>query len=54
MLFVWGFSSGTQPSKRNYCRAALIFAAVMFVLYFFFAMTIGAAFLHAARSGATL
>ena len=24
MLFVWGFSSGTNPSKQNFCRAALI------------------------------
>ena len=27
MLFVWGFSSGTNPSKQNFCRAALILYA---------------------------
>jgi hypothetical protein len=54
MLFVWRFSSSTQPSKRNYCRAALIMMAVMFVLYFLLAITFGAAFMHMARSGATL
>lgn len=54
MMFVWGFSAGTPPSKRNYCRAALIMMAVMFVLYFLLAITFGAAFMHAARSGASL
>lgn len=34
MLFVWGFSSSTHPSKQNYCRAVLIFALVAFVLVF--------------------
>ena len=36
MLFVWGFSSGTNPSKQNFCRAALILYAVCFVLFFLF------------------
>ena len=27
MLFVWGFSCGTNPSKQNFCRAALIIYA---------------------------
>jgi len=56
MLFVWGFSSGTNPSKQNYCRAALILAAVFLVLWVLFAATFGAALLHAAHSmgGATL
>jgi len=55
MLFVWGFSNGTNPSKQNYCRAALILVAVVFVVWLVFAFTIGASFLHAARSmgGAT-
>jgi len=38
MLFVWGFSSGTHPSKQNYCRAVLIIALAMFVLFFMFAI----------------
>lgn len=49
MLFVWGFSSGTHPSKQNYCRAALVLAAVVFVLWLLFIFTIGGTLLHAAR-----
>jgi hypothetical protein len=36
MLFVWGFSSSTNPTKQNYCRAVLIFALIGFVLFFLF------------------
>lgn len=50
MLFVWGFSSGTNPSKQNYCRAALIFTAVVVVLWILFAATFGAALFHLAHS----
>jgi ABC-type multidrug transport system permease subunit len=46
MLFVWGFSSGTNPSKQNFCRAALILYAICFVLFFLFG---GMAFLGAMR-----
>ncbi len=38
MLFVWGFSGGTHPSKQNYCRATLILALVALVLVFMFAI----------------
>ncbi len=31
MMFVWGFGQG-NVNKRNYCRAALIFAAIAFVI----------------------
>lgn len=56
MLFVWGFSSGTHPSKQNYCRAVLIFALIAFVLAILFGLMGGFAAMHAARSmgGATL
>jgi hypothetical protein len=54
MLFVWGFSGSTHPSKQNYCRAALILVAVAFVLWLVFFFTIGASLLHAAMGGATL
>ena len=47
MLFVWGFSSGTHPSKQNYCRAVLIFALVAFVLVFVIAVMGGFAALFA-------
>ena len=46
MLFVWGFSSGTNPSKQNFCRAALILYAICFVLFFLFG---GMAFFSAMR-----
>ena len=36
MLFVWGFSSGTNPSKQNFCKATLIVYAVCLVLFFVF------------------
>lgn len=32
MMFVWAFGDGTNPSKKNYCRAALIMAAIGIVL----------------------
>ena len=36
MLFVWGFSGSTNPTKRNYCRAVLIFLVVGIILAFLF------------------
>jgi glycopeptide antibiotics resistance protein len=36
MLFVWGFSSATNPSKQNFCRATLILYLVCIVLFFLF------------------
>ena len=33
MLFVWGFSSSTHPSKANWAKAALIWFAIMIVFY---------------------
>ncbi|NLJ97379.1 MAG: hypothetical protein GX321_09530 [Clostridiales bacterium] len=32
MLFVWGFSSGTNKSKQNYCRAVLIFILAAIII----------------------
>ncbi len=32
MLFVWGFSSDTNPNKSNFCKAQLIMMAITFVL----------------------
>lgn len=29
LLFVWAFSDSTPTSKKNYCRAMLIFEAIM-------------------------
>lgn len=42
MLFVWGFSSTTNPNKANFCKAYLIIALVFIVLFFLLG---GAAFL---------
>lgn len=36
MLFVWGFSSSTNPNKANFCKAALIFYLIAIVLFFLF------------------
>ena len=33
MLFVWGFSGGTHPSKANWAKAVLIWAAIALVFY---------------------
>lgn len=42
MLFVWGFGSETQTTKKNFCRATLIFTAIGIVLYFILVGTIAA------------
>ncbi|MGF6147893.1 Uncharacterised protein [Kingella potus] len=34
MACVWGFSSSTNPSKSNFCKAWLVFALIGIVLYF--------------------
>jgi len=34
MMLVWAFSSGTNPNKANYCKAALIFFLILIVLFF--------------------
>ncbi|CAI8349101.1 MAG: Uncharacterised protein [Polaribacter sp. SA4-10] len=43
MLFVWAFSSDTNLSKKNWAKAALIFYAIIMVLYFLFFASIIAA-----------
>ena len=47
MLFVWAFGDSTNPSKKNWAKATLIFFAILFVLY----MIIGAAILGALAAG---
>ncbi len=32
MLFVWGFSHGTPPTKANWAKAALILMAIWIIL----------------------
>lgn len=41
MTIVWAFSSGTNISRRNYCIARLIMAAVVAVLIILFYLSIG-------------
>ncbi|SDN38206.1 hypothetical protein SAMN04487897_102714 [Paenibacillus sp. yr247] len=36
LLFVWAFSKGENPSKANYAKASLIWAAIGIVLYIIF------------------
>ena len=36
MLFVWAFGSNENPSKSNWAKATLIWAAIGMVLAFFF------------------
>lgn len=48
MLFVWGFSSSTNPNKANFCKAYLIFMLIAIVLFF----VMGGAAIMSAMSGA--
>lgn len=41
MCFVWGFGSTGNLNRRNFCRAQLIFMAVLFVLYLLIFVVIG-------------
>jgi membrane protein YdbS with pleckstrin-like domain len=43
MMFVWAFGSGTQPSKANYFKAALIFLLIAIILQVIFFVIFGAA-----------
>jgi uncharacterized membrane protein YdbT with pleckstrin-like domain len=51
MMFVWGFSSTTNPNKANYCKAALVFVLISVVLVFVLMMFGGLAALSS-MSGA--
>ena len=48
MLFVWAFSSSTNPSKQNFCKANLIIYLVAIVCFFLFG---GLAFFSAMHAG---
>jgi len=42
MLFVWAFGgSDTNLNKKNWAKATLIWFAIIFVLYFIFAVIFG-------------
>jgi hypothetical protein len=42
MLFVWAFGDGSQPSKKNWAIATLIWYAIMIVLVILFFIIFGA------------
>ncbi|MGA8277005.1 MAG: hypothetical protein WB784_02250 [Rhodanobacteraceae bacterium] len=52
MLLVWGFSANTNPTKRNYCRAVLIFIVVGIILAILFGGLGMMAAMHSVGSGA--
>ncbi|HET7560864.1 MAG TPA: hypothetical protein VFJ87_00610 [Rhodanobacteraceae bacterium] len=56
MAFVWGFSSGTNINKQNFCRATLILWLILIALYIVLFAVFGAALFSAAHSmsGATM
>jgi len=41
MMFVWAFGGTPSISKRNYCRACLIIAAIFLVLGLVFTFALG-------------
>ena len=43
LMFVWAFSSKEKKSKSNYFKAALIFAAIVLVLYIILIAVFGVA-----------
>jgi len=45
MLFVWGFGSGTHPSKANWAKATLIWFAIIIGIYILFFLIFGLALL---------
>lgn len=45
MLFVWAFGSGTNESKANWAKAALIWFAIIIGIYILIALIFGAALL---------
>jgi uncharacterized membrane protein len=47
MYFVWAFDSSTHPSKKNWAKATLIWAAILIVLYMIFFAIFGAAIFSA-------
>ncbi|MGA9422087.1 MAG: hypothetical protein WBW61_06965 [Rhodanobacteraceae bacterium] len=52
MLLVWGFSANANPTKRNYCRAVLIFIVVGIVLALLFGGLGMMSAMHSMSSGA--
>ena len=49
LLFVWAFGSTTNPSKANWAKAALLWAAIGIVIYIIIFAIFGAALFHSMR-----
>lgn len=45
MLFVWGFGDGTNITKQNYAKGALLLFALVIVFYFLIFMMFAATFI---------
>ncbi|MDQ0045871.1 heme/copper-type cytochrome/quinol oxidase subunit 2 [Paenibacillus polymyxa] len=50
MLFVWAFSGSTNPSKANYAKAGLLWAAIVIVIYIIMAVALLPAILSSLNS----
>lgn len=46
LLFVWAFGSNTNPSKANWAKASLLWAAIGIVLWLLFMAIFGGAMFH--------
>ena len=49
LLFVWAFGSTSNPSKANWAKAALLWAAIGIVIYIIIIAIFGAALFHSMR-----
>jgi len=50
LLFVWAFGSNTNPSKANWAKAGLLWAAIGIVIWLLFMAVFGAAMFHSWNS----
>jgi len=46
LLFVWAFGNNANPSKANWAKAALLWAAIGIVIWLLFMAIFGAAMFH--------
>lgn len=51
MMFVWAFGNDDNQTRSNWAKGALIYAAILLVIYFLFALIFGAALAAAMSSG---
>jgi len=51
MLFVWAFGNNENVTKSNYAKGALIFTAILIVIYFIIVMMFAGIFMAALSGG---